>query len=142
MSFGICATSHILCKQPNRQHSYYCQIQIPLGMERIVSLSQINGGLIPNQKLIEPRQGKTCFMPYANNKSADQPAHPRSLLRCLDCILSLVSISEISRLKLSSVAAQTGLFLISSQTPKTHFLKTWLNSKHLTLTESHAAPII
>ena len=36
-------------------------------------------------------------MPYANNKGADQPAHPRSLIstfvvRCLDSIISLVSI--------------------------------------------------
>ena len=39
-------------------------------------------------------------MPYANNKGADQPAHPRSLIsafvvRCLDSIIPLVSISEI-----------------------------------------------
>ena len=41
-------------------------------------------------------------MPYVNNKGADQPAHPRSLIstflvRCLDSI-SVVSIVEISRL--------------------------------------------
>ena len=34
-----------------------------------------------------------CLMPYANNKGADQPAHPRSLIstfvvRCLDSIIS------------------------------------------------------
>ena len=39
--------------------------------------------------------------PYANNKGADQPAHPRSLIstffvHCLDNIIPLVSISEIS----------------------------------------------
>ena len=50
----------------------------------------------------EPGHGKTCLMPYANNKSADQPAHSRSLIstfvvRCLDSIISLVSRSEISR---------------------------------------------
>ena len=49
-------------------------------------------------------------IPYANNKGADQPAHPRSLIsafvvRCLDSILPLVSISEISSLCLASVAA-------------------------------------
>ena len=27
-----------------------------------------------------PGHAKTCFMPYANNKGADQPAHPRSLI--------------------------------------------------------------
>ena len=51
----------------------------------------------------EPRHEKNLFLPYANNKGADQPAHPRSLIstfvvRCLDSILSLVSISEISSL--------------------------------------------
>ena len=54
---------------------------------------------------------ENLFMPYANNKGADQPAHPRSLIsffvvRCLGCIISLVSISEISRLKLASRAEQ------------------------------------
>ena len=43
-----------------------------------------------------------CLMPYANNKGADQPAHPRSLIsafvvRYLDKIISLVSRAEISR---------------------------------------------
>ena len=42
-------------------------------------------------------------MSYANNKGADQTAHPRSLIsafvvRCLDSIISLNSIAEISRL--------------------------------------------
>ena len=44
-----------------------------------------------------------CVMPYANNKVADQPAHPRSLIsaivvRCLDSMMALDSIAEISRL--------------------------------------------
>ena len=60
-------------------------------------------------------------MPYANNKGADQPAHPRSLIsafvvRCLDNIIPLVSISEISSLYLASVAAQAGLSVLWSQT--------------------------
>ena len=47
---------------------------------------------------------------YANNKGADQPAHPYSLIstfvvRCLDSIIPLVSISELSSLYLASVAA-------------------------------------
>ena len=42
-------------------------------------------------------------MPYANNKDADQPAHPRSLISVfvmhyLDSITPLVSIFEISSL--------------------------------------------
>ena len=53
-------------------------------------------------------------MPYVNNKDADQPAHLHSLIctfvfRCLDSIIPLVSISEISSLYLASVAAQAGL---------------------------------
>ena len=51
----------------------------------------------------EPGHEKMCLMLYANNKGADQPAHPRSLIsafvvRCLDSIISLDSIVEISRL--------------------------------------------
>ena len=51
----------------------------------------------------EPGHEKICLMSYANNKGADQPAHPRSLIsafvfRCLDSIISLDSIAEISRL--------------------------------------------
>ena len=51
----------------------------------------------------EPRHEKTCFMPYANNNDADQPAHPHSLIRafvfrrCLDSIIAILSKSEISR---------------------------------------------
>ena len=42
-------------------------------------------------------------MPYANNKGADQPAHPRSLIsafvvRCLDSIIPLVSIRNFKPL--------------------------------------------
>ena len=70
-------------------------------------------------------------MPYANNNGTDQPAHQRSLIstfvvRCLDSIIPLVSISEISSLYLVSVTAQTGLSLPWSHTPKTGFLATRL----------------
>ena len=46
---------------------------------------------------------KTCPMPYTNNKGADQPAHPRSLIsafvvRCLDSIIPLVSIFDFKSL--------------------------------------------
>ena len=65
-------------------------------------------------------------MLYVNNKGADQPAHPRSLIsafvvRYLDNIIPLVSISEISSLYLASVAAQDGLCLTWSQTPEDRF---------------------
>ena len=44
----------------------------------------------------------STFMPYANNKGADQPAHPRSLISafvvcCLDSIIPLLAIAEIAR---------------------------------------------
>ena len=50
----------------------------------------------------EPGHEKMCLMSYVNNKGADQPAHPRSLIsafvHCLESIISLDSIAEISRL--------------------------------------------
>ena len=69
-------------------------------MESVVSFRQINGGLIPNQKLIDPGHGKTCYMPYANNKDATQPAHPRSLrstfvVCCLDSIIPVLAVPKI-----------------------------------------------
>ena len=71
-------------------------------------------------------------MPYANNKGADQPAHSRSLVivfvvHCLDDIIALLAIAEISRPKLVSSAKQTSLNITWSQTSKTGFLVTWLN---------------
>ena len=51
----------------------------------------------------EPDHEKKCLMSYANNKGADQPEHPHSLIsafvvHCLDSIIPLDSITEISRL--------------------------------------------
>ena len=65
-------------------------------------------------------------MPYANNKGADQPGHLRSLIsafviRCLDRIIPLLDIAEISRPYLVSLAEQAGLSITWSQTPKTSF---------------------
>ena len=56
------------------------------------------------------------FMPYGNNKGADQPAHLRSLIStfvvcCPDSIIPLVSIHEMSCRYLASVAAQACLSL-------------------------------
>ena len=69
-----------------------------------------------------------CLMSYANNKGADQPAHPCSLIsafvvRCLDSTISLDSIAEISRLYLVSVAAQAGLSLAWSESPEDTFCR-------------------
>ena len=45
-------------------------------------------------RFYEPHNDNTCFMSYANNKDADQPAHPRSLIsvfviRCLDSMIPI-----------------------------------------------------
>ena len=76
------------------------------------------------------------FWAYVNNKGADQPAHPCSLIsplvfRCLDSIILPVSISQISSLCLASVAAQASFSLTWLQTPKTGFLVTLLIWWHL-----------
>ena len=70
-------------------------------------------------------------MSYANNKGADQPAHPHSLIsafvvRCVDSIIPLLAVGEISRPKLITVAEQAGLILTWSQTRKIGFLVTRL----------------
>ena len=65
-------------------------------------------------------------MPYANNKGANRPLISAFVVRCLDSIIPLVSISKISSLYLVSVAAQAGVSLPWSKTPKTAFLVTRL----------------
>ena len=49
-----------------------------------------------------PGHAKKCLKPYANNKGADQAAHPRSLIstfvvRCLDSMICILAISKVSR---------------------------------------------
>ena len=91
---------------------------------------------ISNNIQILASSRENLFMPYVNNNGADQPAHPRSLIstfivRCLDSIIPPVSISKISSLHLASVAAQAGLSLTWSQTPKTGFFVTRLICDHM-----------
>ena len=67
-----------------------------------------------------------CLMSYANNKGADQPAHPRSLIsafivRCLDSVMSLVSVTKISSPMIAFVAEQASLSLTWSQTSEDRF---------------------
>ena len=88
-----------------------------------------------NSGFIWATSWENLFLPYANNKGTDQPAHPCSLIsafviRCLASIIPLVSISEILSLCLVSVAEQASLSLTWSQTPKTGFLVTWLIFNH------------
>ena len=64
----------------------------------------------------------------SNNKGAVQPACPRSLIsafvvHCLDSAMPLVSVTKISSLMLSSVAAQAGLSLTWSETPEDMFCR-------------------
>ena len=77
-------------------------------------------------KIYEPGHEKTCLTSYADNKGVDQPARPRSpisafVVHCLDSIISLDSIAEISRLYLAPVAAQAGSCLAWSETPENTF---------------------
>ena len=65
-------------------------------------------------------------MSYANNKGADQPVHPRSLIstfvvRCLASMMSLVSVTKISSVILASVAEQASLSLTWLETPEDTF---------------------
>ena len=79
----------------------------------------------------EPHHEKICLCQRRTIKGADQLAHPCSLIsafdgHCLDCIIPLLAIAEISRLQIVSVAEQACFSLKWSQTPKTGFLVTWL----------------
>ena len=65
-------------------------------------------------------------MPYANNKGADQPAHPHILISALfvrnpDRIICVLAKSKISRHWAVSVAGQAGLCLTWLQTPEDRF---------------------
>ena len=69
--------------------------------------------------LLEPGHEKTCLMSYANNKGADQPAHPRSLIstfvvRYLDSVMFQVSVTKISSLMLASIAEQASFDLVGN----------------------------
>ena len=59
---------------------------------------------------------RKLFMPYANDKGADQPMHP-------------LAVAAISRLQLASLAEQTSLSCTWSQIPKTGFLVTMLRAQ-------------
>ena len=59
---------------------------------------------------------ENLFKPYANNKGADRPARPHSLISTfvghyLDSIIPILAKSKISVLQLVSVAEQAGLCL-------------------------------
>ena len=67
-------------------------------------------------------------MSYVNNKGADQPAHPHSLIsafvvRCQDSVMSLVSVTKLSSLMLAFVAEQANFSLAWSETPEDTFCR-------------------
>ena len=67
----------------------------------------INKGI----EIFEPRREKTCLRGFANNKGADKPVHPRSLIcafviRFLESTISMLATSEI--FLLIPVAEQAG----------------------------------
>ena len=63
-----------------------------------------------------------CEQQRRRSACASAQSDQRLVVCCLDSVISLVSISEILRLYLASVADQAGLSLNLSQTPKTGFL--------------------
>ena len=69
-----------------------------------------------------------CEQQSRRSTCASGQSDQRLLFRCLDSIISLVSISKISSLYLASVAVPAGLSLTWSRTPKTGFLVLRLNS--------------
>ena len=74
---------------------------------------------------------KPVYAICEKTKGADQRAHPRILIsafviRCLDSIIPLLAITEISRPLLVSSAEQAGLGLNWSQTLTTGFRLSWL----------------
>ena len=77
--------------------------------------------------LYGPRREKTCLPGLANNKAADQPAHPHCLISAfvilsLESIISRLVTSEISIFYLVSVAEKACLNL-TSETLRQVFLR-------------------
>ena len=74
---------------------------------------------------------KTCLSGFANNTGADQPAHSCRLISAFVIHLSRsiistrrLGMSKISIFWLVSVAEETGLKLVMSETLKTDFVAT------------------
>ena len=85
-----------------------------------------NGRSQVRHNICDPGHEKTHLMSYANNKGADQPAHPRSLIsafvvRCLDSVVSLVSVIKISSLMPASVAERASLSRTGRKPPEDMF---------------------
>ena len=75
--------------------------------------------------ICEPCHEKSCLMPYANIKSADQPTHLCSL------IIHIVAISKIPRRLLASVAEKAGFSLRSGYSPGGRASKNYLPGRRV-----------
>ena len=75
---------------------------LPAGMEKLIYFQLVAVlGIRNEQFTYGPRCGKTRLWAFANNKGADQPAHPGSLISVfvihfLKSIISKLASSEIS----------------------------------------------
>ena len=79
------------------EHSHECFFSVHICMPNILYLN-----IFMSLLSYGPGHVKMCLMPYANNKGADQPAHPRSLIStifvpCLDSMIWLLAITKVSR---------------------------------------------
>ena len=90
--------------------------------------STIFWGLIFKFQIKWATSWENLFMSYANNKGANQTAHPVFVVRYLHSIIPLHATAEIPRLaSFCSWAGRFGSDLV--ETPKTGFLVTWLKLK-------------
>ena len=86
--------------------------------------------LVTAQQQHMGRNVKNYLQWFANNKGADQPVHPHSLISTFvipfaECIISKLATSAISFFYLVSIAKEIGLSLALSETPITGFLTSW-----------------
>ena len=98
----------------------------------VVYKTVTNIALSSNHFLYEPHHEKTCFMAYANNKDADQPAHLCNLISifvvcCLYSIIHLPS-PKFQDSSQSLYLSRPVWVLPGCKLPKTGFLMTWLIS--------------
>ena len=129
--------------------TFFTHTQIDIRSGDAVKVGGARGGRDVERPLLHPlinetgessRTDRRTYLSYIMRKSVDDiceqqrrrsacasaQSDQRPCLRCLDSIIHVVSISEISSLYLASVTAQAGLSLPWSQIPKTGFLVTRL----------------
>ena len=110
---SLCAII-IIHKRPLLSQSKQMGLNINLSLYNIVHFYHSSFLLLPNTMLqrdchIWATSRENLFLQYANNKGADQSAHPWCLIslfvvHCLDSLIPLLSKFKISRLYLVSEA--------------------------------------